>query len=77
MQIKVRISTQLLLHIWKTFELSAVSSPKLEWLDPSYVRCYWMEQVSSQVASKFFFIPNSTTFPLWTSWFPLPVVAEV
>jgi hypothetical protein len=24
-----------------------------------------------------FFSPNATTCPLWTSWSPLPVVAEV
>jgi hypothetical protein len=29
----------------------------------------------NQVISVFF--ANTTTFPLWTSWSPLPVVAEV
>jgi hypothetical protein len=24
-----------------------------------------------------FFMDNATTYPLWTSWSPLPVVAEV
>jgi hypothetical protein len=38
----------------------------------------WTQNVwsSNHGLSRFFFI-NATTCPLWTSWSPLPVVAEV
>jgi hypothetical protein len=57
---------------WIGMDVATFKVISLQWL-----RKNMHQYFKFQPCSECFFLPMPPTFPLWTSWSPLPVVAEV